>query len=264
MMMNNIKKTILITLALLITNSCSGLFNIKREGHFTSQMSLNNTKLTPTITHDMVNFIQNYYPTSKTTFYIQLDSSAYTEGVDIEDALRNVGYGISYIKKRGQIPFAYKIDFINKSIMRTTYNIGKSTLSRLYNIEEGNISPRSAFTTRGFTKPIYSISHKKDYQKTNILKEETYTLESNLETTYIDEDLTENIQKALITIPVLNIRDTPSKNGVIVGKYRKNSLVYIDSTIINNKGEEWCKVIQKDSKNNQHQYISSRYIKYLN
>jgi len=255
-MMKNIKKTILITLALLITNGCSGLLNSEKHGHFTSQVNLKNSKLTPAITNDMVNFIQNYYPVSKTTFYFQLDSSAYSQGIAIEDALRSVGYGVSYIKKRGRIPFAYKIDFIDENIMRTTYNIGKSTLSRIYNIEENHISPRSAFTTRGFKKRIYTTSYTNSY--TDITK--TYPL-----TEYkIDNSSNEIIRKALVSIPVLNIRNKPSKKGKIIGKYTKNSVVYIASTIINSKGEEWCSVIEKDSSNNQHQYISSRYIKYLN
>ena len=157
MIMKNIKKTILITLALLITNGCSGFLNNEKHNYFTSQVNLKDSKLTPIITNDMVNFIQNYYPVSKTTFYFQLDSSAYKQGIVIENALRNVGYGISYIKKKGQIAFAYKIDFISENIIRTTYNIGKSTLSRLYNIEGGNISPRSAFTTRGLKKHFYPL-----------------------------------------------------------------------------------------------------------
>jgi len=259
-MMNNIKKTILITLALLITNGCSGILNSEKHGHFTSQVSLKDSKLTPAITNDMVNFIQNYYPVSKTTFYFQLDSSAYSQGVGIEDALRNVGYGISYRQKRGRIPFAYKIDFIDENIMRTTYNIGKSTLSRLYNIEEGNISPRSAFTTRGFKKRIYNTSYTNSY--TDITK--TYSLTEYRTANYTDNNSNEIIRKALVSIPVLNIRNRPSKKGKIIGQYTKNSLIYIASTIINSIGEEWCSVIEKDSSNNQHQYISSRYIKYLN
>ena len=257
--MKNIKKTILITLALLITNGCSGLLKSEKEGHFTSHVSLNNSKLTPTITQDMVNFIQNYYPISKTTFYFQLDSSAYSQGVTIEEALRSVGYGVSYIKKRGRIPFAYKIDFINESIMRTTYNIGKSTLSRLYSIEEENISPRSAFTTRGFKKPLYPI-----HTNPRIVKEPTHSSINNrlVNDTAVDAMLIS--RKALVSIPVLNIRDKPSKKGRVIGKYPKNTLLYIASTIINDKGEEWCRVIQKDDPNNQYEYISSRYIKYLN
>ena len=262
-MMNNIKKTILITLALLITNGCSGLLNSEKHGHFTSQVNLKDSKLTPAITNDMVKFIQNYYPVSKTTFYFQLDSSAYSQGVAIEDALRNVGYGISYMKKRGRIPFAYKIDFIDENIMRTTYNIGKSTLSRLYTIEEGNISPQSAFTSRGFKKSIKHTSHiNTPTYKKPVTK--IYPLIEHKPSNYINNSSVEITKKALVSIPVLNIRNEPSKKGKIIGKLYKDYLVYVESTIINNKGEKWCKVIQKDFQNNQHEYISSRYIKYLN
>jgi hypothetical protein len=211
----------------------------------------------------MVNFIQNYYPVSKTTFYFQLDSSAYSQGVAIEDALRNVGYGISYMKKRGRIPFAYKIDFIDENIMRTTYNIGKSTLSRLYNIEEGNISPRSAFTTRGFKKHIYNTSYINSYSNNRIVTKTYPSIEQRI-SNYTNNNSNEIIRKALVSIPVLNIRNKPSKKGEIVGQYTKNTLIYIASTVVNNKGEKWCRVIQKDFSNNQHEYISSRYIKYLN
>jgi len=241
--MKIIKKTILITLALLITNGCSGLLNNEEQGHFMSQVSLNNTKLNQTVTRDMLTFIQDYYPISKTIFYFQLTSSAYAHDAVIEDALRNVGYGISYIKKRGRIPFAYKIDFIDEDIMRTTYNIGSSTLSRLYKIEANQAKPISAFTTRGFKKRIY----------------QNYSNQSN-----------GSIKKAIVTVSVLNARNKPSSKGKITRKYHKNSLVYVESPRLNTKGEEWSRVVEKDIYNNnvtsntQNEYISSRYIKYLN
>lgn len=235
-MMKTIKKTILITLALLTINGCSGLLNNEEEGHFMSQVSLDDSKINQTITQDMVNFIQGYYPISKTTFYFHLSSSAYDHDAVIEDTLRNVGYGVSYIKKKERIPFAYKIDFIDEDIMRTTYNIGSSTLSRLYRIDENQAKPISSFTTRGFKKRIYQNHSNQLYS---------------------------SIKKAIVTISVLNIRDKPSSKGKITGKYYKNSLVYIESPILNDRGEKWCRVIQKDSPSNQRKYISSRYIKYL-
>lgn len=235
--MKIIKKIILITLALLTINGCSGFLSNKEDEHFMSQISLHNFKLDQTITQDMVSFIQDYYPISKTTFYFQLASSAYDHDSVIENSLRNVGYGISYIKKSGRIPFAYKIDFVEKNIMRTTYNIGSSTLSRLYRITENQAIPISAFTTRGFKERVY----------------QNYTNQSY-----------DSVKRAIVTISLLNIRDKPSSKGKIIGKYHKNSLIEVESPILNDKGTEWSRVVQKDTHSKTDKYIYSRYIKYLN
>lgn len=234
---------LLITLGLLIVNGCSAT----KQGHFTSEVGVNASQLNASVTQDMVNFIQNYYPISTTTFYFQLDPSAYKQGEAIEDALRNVGYGVSYIKKKGRIPFAYKIDFIEKDIMRATYNIGSSTLSRLYNVETEQTTPASAFTTRGFSKRIYTNFNPLSSGSSNGA----------------------SLQKAMVTIPILNIRNQPSSKGKIVGQYKKNALLFVEPAITNKVGEQWCKVISKDKYNNpiysnkNSKYIASRYIKYI-
>jgi hypothetical protein len=237
----NIRISILITLALLTNIGCSPLFNGQSKGYFTSQISLDNSTLNSTIKNDIVDFIQDYYPVSKTTFYFQLDSSTYAQGVTIEDALRNRGYGISYIKQKGRIPFAYKIDFIEKNVIRATYNIGSSTLSRIYRVNrEQQTIPISAFTTRGLKKRIYR-------DKSNVLYP--------------------SAQRAIISIPVLNVRNRPSSKGKIIGKYYKNSIVYVESPSLNKNGTKWSRVVKKESdnhsSNNVDRYIFSRYIKYL-
>ena len=248
--MKSIKNLKLITLALLILNGCSGIFGNGQKGHFTSQVSLENTTLIPSVTQDMVNFVKNYYPISKTTFYFQLDSSSYNQGIMIENALRKVGYGISYIKKRGRIPFAYKIDFVDKEIMRTTYNIGLSTLSRLYNIDGGKATAISSFTTRGLKKRIDKTPPNK------------VTISSNY--TIIDNAISDT-KKAIITIKALNIRDRPSSKGKILGQYYKNSLVYVEAPTVNKKREKWSRIVEDDGilKSTQNRYIASRYIKYI-
>jgi hypothetical protein len=236
----NTKFLTLITLALLTNTGCTQLFNSQSKSYFTSQISLDNSTLNSTIKNDIADFIQDYYSVSKTTFYFQLDSSAYAQGVSIEDALRNRGYGISYIKKKGHIPFAYKIDFIDKNILRATYNIGSSTLSRIYRVNKEQTTPISAFTTRGLKNRIYR---------------------EKLDNFYA------SAQKAIISIPVLNIRNRPSSKGEVVGKYYQNSIVYVESPIQNKNGTKWSRVVQKESNNpssdNADRYIFSRYIKYL-
>ena len=163
MTMKSINKITIMAIILLITNGCSGLINNTKSRHFTSKVNLNDYKLNQSLAKDMIEFIQNYYPNSKTTFYFQLDKSAYDQGAVIEDALRNVGYGVSYIKKRNRIPFAYKIDFITKDIIRTTYHIGSATLSRLYKVNGKEVNTASPFTTRGFKKSLYRSHTKTKY-----------------------------------------------------------------------------------------------------
>jgi len=175
---------------LLLNSGCIELFEKEKGGHFTSHVNLNNTQLNPIITQEMIDFIGNYYLSSKTTFYFQLDSSAYSQGITIENALRNAGYGVSYIEKDERIPFAYKIDFIDQNIMRATYNIGTSTLSRLYSIEGENISPLSAFTKRGFKKPIYHTPLKELTSTPSLPEAETYPLINTTFSSDIDVEST--------------------------------------------------------------------------
>lgn len=231
-----IKKTLLITLGLLIVNGCSAT----KQGHFTSQVGVNASQLNASITQDMVNFIENYYPLSTTTFYFQLDPTAYKQGEAIEDALRNVGYGVSYIKKKGRVPFAYKIDFIDEDIMRATYNIGSSTLSRLYSVDAEQSTPLSAFTTRGFSKRISSHLNPIDTTSSNDT----------------------SLRKAMVSIPALNIRNKPSSQGKIVGQYKKNALIFVEPAVTNSVGEQWCRVISTNKHKNP-KYIASRYIHYV-
>lgn len=238
--MKIIKKNLLITLALLMINGCSELLNNKEHKHFISQVSLKHFKLNKTITQDMIHFIKNYYLIPKTTFYFQLGSSVYAHDAIIEEGLRSVGYGVSYIRKRGTIPFAYKIDFIDNNIMRTTYNIGSATLSRLYSIEGNQATPISAFTARGFKKRIYQNYPNSSY----------------------------SLKKAIVSIPVLNVRNSPSLKGKIIGKFYKDSLIYVEEPIINS-GKKWSRVIltnlhnKEISSNIEDRYVATRYIQYI-
>ncbi len=236
--MKIIRKIPLITLALLTLNSCSNLLNGKEDEYFISQVSLNHFKLNQTITQDMINFIKRYYLVPKTTFYLQLGSSINTHNTIIEEALRNAGYGVTYKKNRVAIPFAYKIDFIDDNIIRATYNIGLATLSRLYRVEDNKVIPISAFTTRGLKKTIY---------------------QNNTHSSY-------NLKKAIVLTPVLNIRNRPSLKGKIVGKYYKDTIIYVEEPIISS-GRKWSRVVKQNlssrdiSSNNK--YVSSRYIQYI-
>jgi len=195
MKMKSINKSIIMAFSLLLLNGCTGLMSNSSNNHFTSKVNLKDFKLNQSLSKEMITFIQNYYPSSKTTFYFQLDQSAY---------------------KQGGIPFAYKIDFIAKNIIRTTYNIGSSTLSRLYRIKGGKVKAISAFTTKGFQKPIYKTTNK------------------NIYTVSIHNDY----RKAIVTIPTLRIRNNPSTKGKVIGKYHKDALVYVENPIQNSLGVE--------------------------
>ena len=246
--MKMINKSIIMALSLWLLQGCTTLMNKSSNDYFTSKVYLKDFKLNQSLSREMISFIQNYYPSSKTTFYFQLDQSAYEQGSVIEDSLRNVGYGVSYIKEEGRIPFAYKIDFIDKGVIRTTYNIGSATLSRLYRVKGKTVKAISAFTTRGFRKALYRSNNRNNNITSN---HGTY-------------------KKALVTIATLRIRNRPSTKGEVVGKYHKNALVYVETPIKNNLGEEWSRVVQRDTQgkvvyaNQSNQYIASQYLHYLN
>jgi len=244
MRMKSINIIAIMTFSLWLLSGCSGLINNHANSHFTSKVKLKDFKLNQSLSKDMIAFIQNHYPRSQTTFYFKLDSSAYKQGSVIESSLRNVGYGVTYIKEEGRIPFAYQIDLIAKGIIRATYNIGTSTLSRLYRINGQNIKPISAFTSRGFKQALYKNT----------------PLTSN----------NGHYKKAIVTIRTLRIRNQPSTKGKVIGKYHKDALVYVTAPTTNALGEKWSRVIQRNSQGEivsslkRKQYIASQYLDYLN
>lgn len=248
MIMQGIKTIIIMTLSLWLWSGCSALSNNSAKNHFTSKVKLKDFKLNQSLSQEMISFIENYYPRSQTTFYFQLDKSAYKQGSIIESSLRNVGYGVSYIKEEGRIPFAYQIDLIAKGIIRATYNIGASTLSRLYRINGQHIKAISPFTTRGFKEPLYRNIQKNSYPTSN----------------------DGQYKKAIVRIKTLRIRNKPSTKGEVIGKYHKDALVYVTAPTTNALGEKWSRVIERNSQgeivssSKPKPYIASQYLDYLN
>ena len=80
MRMKSINIIAIMTFSLWLLSGCSGLINNPTNSHFTSKVNLKNFKLNQSLSKEMIAFIQNYYPHSKTTFYFQLDQSAYEQG----------------------------------------------------------------------------------------------------------------------------------------------------------------------------------------
>lgn len=226
------KRILIALIAPILFNGCIST----KETYYTSKVALNNKHINKIIAEDIVSFLKQHYPI-KTTFSIKIEDSSYTYGVNLEDHLRKAGYGLIYIPKKEATPFAYKLDFINKNIIRATYNIGSANISRLYRQNQNTFIPITPFTTRGL-KNTY-IYNTNSLEKTPNHK---------------------NTKEAIVTAHILNARSTPSTQGKITMKYTKDSMLIIGDEFTSDTGQKWCQVYNEYPK----QYVSCQYIKYLN
>jgi len=221
--------TLTFFLALLLFTGCTH----NTKAYYVSKVKLNNQSVHQRIIDDITNFLPQYYSVTQTTFSITIDDSSYKHGFELENALRKMGYGITYNPKQGTIPFAYKLDLINKNIIRATYNIGSANMSRLYKQNSTSIQAITPFTTRGLGKKVF----------VNTLNAKQGDLKS-----------------ATITVLTLNVRNKPSTNAKVIDKYHKGDTIQVESSF-RRKGVSWAKVY---TENGTECYVSTKYIRYLN
>lgn len=218
-------------IALLYFTGCAPLFNNDKE-YYVSKIELNSTPVHQNIINDITHFLTQYYPIAQTTFAITIEDSSYKYGTELENALRKAGYGITYYPKEGAIPFAYKLDLVNKSIIRATYNIGSANISRLYQQNASTLQAITPFTTRGLEKKVFI---------------NTSTPQQNA------------LKNAIVTALTLNVRNQPSTNAKVIDKYHKGDTIQVHSSFM---GEDvsWAKV---HSESGIECYVATQYITYM-
>jgi len=218
-------------ISLLYFTGCTPIFNNSKE-YYVSKVELNSTPVHQNIINDIAHFLTQYYPIGQTTFAITIEDSSYKYGIELENALRKAGYGITYHQKEGAIPFAYKLDLINKTIIRATYNIGSANISRLYQQNATTLKAITPFTARGLRKKIFI----------NRTTPQQHVLKS-----------------ATVTALALNVRSQPSTNAKVIDRYHKGDILQVYPSFIH-EGASWSKV---HSKSGIECYIATKYISYL-
>lgn len=225
------KTAIASLIALLYFTGCAPLFNNSKE-YYVSKVELNSTPVHQNIINDITHFLTQYYPIAQTTFAITIENSSYKHGIELENSLRKAGYGITYHQKEGAIPFAYKLDLMNKTIIRATYNIGSANISRLYQQNASSLQAITPFTTRGLGKKVFI----------NTATPQQHALKS-----------------ATVTALTLNVRHQPSTNAKVIDKYHKGDTIQVHSSFMR-KGVSWAKV---HSESGIECYVATQYIMYL-
>jgi len=226
------KTAIASLIALLFFTGCVPLFNNSQE-YYVSKVELNSTPVHQNIINDISHFLTQYYPIAQTTFALTIEDSSYKHGIELENALRKAGYGISYHPKKEAIPFAYKLDLMNKTIIRATYNIGSANISRLYQQNASTLQAITPFTTRGLGKKLFIHTPS---VKQNALK------------------------TATVTALTLNVRNQPSTNAKVIDKYPQGKTIQVHASFMR-EGVSWTKV---HSESGIACYVATKYIRYLN
>lgn len=215
-------------LALLLLTGCTH----NTKAYYVSKVALNSSPVHQNIIEDITDFLPQYYPVTQTTFAITTEDSSYKHGLELENALRKIGYGVTYHSKEGTIPFAYKLDLVNKTIIRATYNIGSANISRLYQQNASNLQAITPFTTRGLGQKVF----------VNTLSTKQGALKS-----------------ATVTALTLNVRNQPSTNAKMIDKYHKGDTIQVESSFMSG-GVAWAKV---HNESGIECYVATKYIRYL-
>lgn len=147
---------IILSIVAIFSMGCSG------NSYFKSKNTLKsiNFDRDDMLVDDITYFLQKYVAPAKTILYI--DSSKMHTNIpftrNLENRLREVGYGISrkYIYAQ-TIPFAWQVDRVGDGIIRATYLLSGSKISRLYKMYKGRYVAFTPFTTMGLGSPRYRV-----------------------------------------------------------------------------------------------------------
>lgn len=228
----SIKTVSLSLFTALLFGGCSTLLNSDKE-YYTSKVALNSKPVHQSIIKDITHFLTPYYPISQTTFAVTIEDSSYTYGLELENGLRRAGYGVVYLANEGTVPFAYKLSYINKSIIRATYNVGSANISRLYQQKGAALKAISPFTTRGLPQKLALRQPAPSPQ-------------------------TPSLESATVIASTLNVRNLPSVEGEIVDRYTQGMTLQVDVPFTS-RGELWCKVYDESG---EERYVATKYIEY--
>lgn len=231
-------------LPLLIFSGCA-LSQQPKDNYFTSKIN-DNSKLTDSesivLANDFSMFIHEYYLPSKTKFYINTEDINSTFFKTIDSKLRSKGYGLTFDNEAKDINFlSWQISELEPKVIRVTYNIDTSRVTKMYKRNEDNIISYGSFTAINLKESVNQI----ELPNLNSIEE----IQPEIETP--------PILTAKVRASALRIRATPSLRGKIIGRFIKGSVVAIEYvTTVNNY--EWAKLSDQDG------YISNKkaYLRY--
>jgi ribosomal protein S8E len=227
-------------MSLFLLSGCS--FNQPDNNYFVSKIS-KNTKLTETesivLANDFSSFINDYYLPSQTMFYINATDTKSVFFKTIDTDLRSKGYGLTFENDVKDVNFlSWHISELSDNILRATYNIDTSRVTKMYKRNEDNLSSYGSFTAINL--------------KEKIAKEELPKLS---EVEEIKEEVIKVPLTGTVFARVLRIREHPSLKSKVIGSITKGTIVEIDYTTINNN-YPWAKLLNQDG------YISNKYVRY--
>ncbi|MDQ7084640.1 MAG: hypothetical protein Q9M36_06780 [Sulfurovum sp.] len=141
-------KTFISLLFILLLNGCA------TNAYYYSVKKVNNTvRADSVIVNDILKLLLKHYPPAKTTFYIDTEYSIANNqfSSSFQKSFRSVGYAITNNAKINAIPLAWKIDHIGQ-LVRVTYHIENSVISRIYMRTSKSYKAYNAFTVEGLGK----------------------------------------------------------------------------------------------------------------
>lgn len=212
------------------------------------------TNATKPIAVDFIDLIEPYHPAAKTIFLLDPVSKSSKFLGNMEEELRQHGYGITYDKNMNMAtPLAWKIDPMGESKIRirVTFNVASETISRQYvfNADDKLYYPTGAFTIRNLGKKYYENKLIEPEHEEIIVKPI-----SNIEP---EPSNTNNI--GIVKVQPnssLNIRDKANTKSERIGKLTLGEKIEFKMVITNAEDEKWIKLA------NEQGFVSAQYVAY--
>ena len=171
------------------------------------------------IVHDIITFIKAYYPPATTIFEIEHTNSKFAKDIDIE--LRKKGYGLGETdgESINRVPFAWKITYLNKSMILVYYYIGDVSISRVYQLKHRQYQPFSSISVIGLdTRKFANLD---------------FRIQRNIQPVH---------SFAKVTASSLKIRTKPDIKSKEIATLKRGELVSYSEIVMDKNGKEWIKL----------------------
>jgi hypothetical protein len=205
-------KIFIYSMLLFVFNACSHI----QPNYFTSQIS-EDVQLTEAeeiiLTNDFNQFINDYYLPAKTMFYINTEDTNSSYSQLISHKLRTKGYGITFDNEVEDINYlSWHISKLTPEILRATYNIDTSRITKLYKRDNNTLLSYGSFTAINLKK----IIRKNDLPDFQTIEE----LDTKVQAT----------SKVSVKVKArsLRIRKHPSTKSPIISWLKKDTIVNVN------------------------------------
>jgi len=172
------------------------------------------------IIHDFITIVKAYYPPATTVFQIEQTDSEFSK--KIENRLRQRGYGLGaiYGDKIQRTPLTWKITYLNKKLIRVSFNIDNASINRIYQLKQNLYQPYNSFSAVGLDSKKFA----------NL----DFSIKSDTQPTVIS--------LAKVTASSLKIRSKPTTKSQEIAVLKRDETISYSEIITDNNGEEWAKL----------------------